>query len=97
MNEHQKVKALRRWNEGYNTAQIARALKVHEGKVEIFLSQERSKMLKEGRPVDNVRGKVGTRPRKCLNCRDDFESEHSGQRVCDTCKRQDVWTSGDMG
>jgi len=31
--------------------------------------------------------------RKCLRCGRDFPSEHIGHRICDVCKRTEVWTS----
>ena len=33
-----------------------------------------------------------TRP--CLNCREPFESEWSGERVCKHCKSLDSWREG---
>jgi hypothetical protein len=32
--------------------------------------------------------------RKCLTCREDFQSEWAGQRVCTKCKKKAKWRSG---
>ena len=32
--------------------------------------------------------------RMCLRCKELFISEHSGHRICDTCKKKDPGTSG---
>jgi len=32
--------------------------------------------------------------RKCLSCREKFQSEWVGQRVCDKCKKKTQWRSG---
>jgi hypothetical protein len=34
--------------------------------------------------------------RKCLKCRESFESEWAGQRVCGKCKKKTHWRSGAM-
>ncbi len=31
--------------------------------------------------------------RTCLKCRDDFWSEHKGNRICEPCKRGESWRS----
>ncbi len=33
--------------------------------------------------------------RKCLKCREPFESEWSGERVCKHCKSLDSWRDGE--
>jgi len=32
--------------------------------------------------------------RKCLMCRNEFNSNHIGERVCPSCKETSVWRSG---
>ncbi len=32
--------------------------------------------------------------RTCLNCREPFDSEWSGERVCKTCKTRIAWREG---
>jgi len=35
-----------------------------------------------------------TKTRSCLKCREPFESEWSGERVCRRCKGRDSWRGG---
>ena len=32
--------------------------------------------------------------RRCLKCRESFESNWAGERVCKTCKSRDEWRTG---
>jgi hypothetical protein len=32
--------------------------------------------------------------RKCLRCRDTFDSEWAGERICPRCKSSQAWKSG---
>lgn len=34
------------------------------------------------------------KPRRCLKCRTEFESEWAGQWVCPKCKKRTSWRSG---
>jgi hypothetical protein len=34
------------------------------------------------------------RKRKCLMCKEDFQSEWSGERICQKCKKTAAWRSG---
>lgn len=40
------------------------------------------------------RASDGPKYRKCLTCRESFQSEWSGQRVCAKCKKKTQWRSG---
>ena len=45
---------------------------------------------------DEVVDRTGDVPkfRKCLTCRENFQSEWAGQRVCAKCKKKTKWRSG---
>ena len=35
-----------------------------------------------------------TKTRRCLMCREDFESEWAGERICRRCKGTTAWRTG---
>ncbi|MDX1709915.1 MAG: hypothetical protein R3316_02110 [Rhodovibrionaceae bacterium] len=43
----------------------------------------------EEQPVTELR-----KTRKCLRCRERFESEWAGERICPRCKSSQAWKSG---
>ena len=47
---------------------------------------------------DDVVNRTGDVPklRKCLTCREKFQSEWVGQRVCGKCKKKTQWRSGGL-
>ena len=34
--------------------------------------------------------------RRCLKCREEFESSWAGERICGTCKKQDCYRSASL-
>ena len=69
------ARELELWNQGCNTAEIAKILKRPEHEIYntlAHLREERRKIV-------------------CLKCREPFASNGNGNRVCETCKSSDEW------
>ncbi|MGI9489069.1 MAG: hypothetical protein ACR2RF_24930 [Geminicoccaceae bacterium] len=76
------------WDRGANTAEIARKFNKRECEIDKAISQ-----LLDKRYVE----KTEKKPRKCLSCQEEFESNGNGNRVCSLCKDREAWMSSDLG
>lgn len=50
--------------------------------------------LRSEHPEPKTEADTALKPRQCLMCRQEFESEWAGERVCKRCKATASWRQG---